>query len=63
MKREKQTTSLNKLIIKVKESTTETKELKHIYGNWIKFPVSRNTEYEISTVLTLLLITPNKLSF
>ena len=37
------------LLKNVKESTTETKELKHIYGNWIKFPVSRNTEYEIST--------------
>ena len=37
------------LLKNVKESTTETKEPKHIYGNWIKFPVSRNTEYEIST--------------
>ena len=37
------------LLKNVKESTTETKEPKHIYGNWIKFPVSRNAEYEIST--------------
>ena len=32
----------------VKENKTETRELAHIYGNWIKFPIEKNTEYEIT---------------
>ena len=33
---------------KVKENKTEIKELQHIYGNWIKFPTDKDTEYEIT---------------
>ena len=32
----------------VKENKTEIKELQHIYGNWIKFPTDKDTEYEIT---------------
>ena len=33
---------------KIKENKTEIKELQHIYGNWIKFPTDKDTEYEIT---------------
>ena len=31
-----------------RKSKTEIKELQHIYGNWIKFPTDKDTEYEIT---------------
>lgn len=30
------------------KNKTEIKELQHIYGNWIKFPTDKDTEYEIT---------------